>query len=163
MPQDTVLFNDTLGFNLRYGDPSCSQEDLETVVDLAQLGNFLHALPEGYDTRVGERGLKVSGGEKQRISIARAMLKNPPIMVFDEATSSLDSGSERSIQVALNRVSEHKTSLVIAHRLSTVVHAHEIIVMDNGRVVERGSHRELLELGGKYSILWKLQQNQPPD
>ena len=163
VPQDTVLFNDTLGFNLRYGDPSCSQEDLETVVDLAQLGNFLHALPEGYDTRVGERGLKVSGGEKQRISIARAMLKNPPIMVFDEATSSLDSGSERSIQVALNRVSEHKTSLVIAHRLSTVVHAHEIIVMDNGRVVERGSHRELLELGGKYSILWSLQQNQPPD
>ncbi len=159
VPQDTVLFNDTLGFNIKYGQPLCSQGDLDRVVHLAQLENFVKALPDGFETTVGERGLKVSGGEKQRISIARAILKNPPIMIFDEATSSLDSGSERLIQLALDGVSKNRTTLVIAHRLSTIVHAHEIIVLDAGKIIERGSHRELLEKGGRYSYMWNLQQS----
>jgi ABC-type transport system involved in Fe-S cluster assembly fused permease/ATPase subunit len=129
------------------------------VVHLAQLENFVKALPEGFETTVGERGLKVSGGEKQRISIARAILKNPPIMIFDEATSSLDSGSERLIQSALDGVSKNRTTLVIAHRLSTIVHAHEIIVLDAGKIIERGSHQELLEKAGRYSYMWNLQQS----
>lgn len=159
VPQDTVLFNDTLGFNIRYGDPSCKDEDLDRVVRLAQLEKFIQSLPEGYGTTVGERGLKVSGGEKQRISIARAILKNPPIMIFDEATSSLDSGSERQIQLALDDVSKNRTTLVIAHRLSTIIHAHEIIVLDSGKIVEQGTHDQLLEREGRYSRMWNLQQN----
>ena len=159
VPQDTVLFNDTLGFNIKYGEPLCSKGDLDRVVHLAQLENFVKDLPEGFETTVGERGLKVSGGEKQRIAIARAILKNPPIMIFDEATSSLDSGSERLIQVALNGVSKNRTTLVIAHRLSTIVHAHEIIVLDAGSIIERGSHRNLLKNSGKYSYMWNLQQS----
>ena len=159
VPQDTVLFNDTLGFNIRYGNPSCSEEDLDRVVRLAQLEKFIQSLPEGYETTVGERGLKVSGGEKQRISIARAILKDPPIMVFDEATSSLDSGSERQIQLALDDVSKNRTTLVIAHRLSTIIHAHEIVVLDEGKVIERGTHNDLLESGGRYAHMWHIQQN----
>ncbi|MDC1312003.1 ABC transporter ATP-binding protein/permease [Burkholderiales bacterium] len=159
VPQDTVLFNDTLGFNIRYGNPLCKDEDLERVVRLAQLEKFIQSLPEGYDTTVGERGLKVSGGEKQRISIARAILKDPPIMIFDEATSSLDSGSERQIQLALDDVSKNRTTLVIAHRLSTIIHAHEIIVLDSGKIVEQGTHDQLLGRGGRYSHMWNLQQN----
>ncbi len=159
VPQDTVLFNDTLGFNIKYGEPLCSKGDLDRVVHLAQLENFVKDLPEGFETTVGERGLKVSGGEKQRIAIARAILKNPPIMIFDEATSSLDSGSERLIQLALNGVSKNRTTLVIAHRLSTIVHAHEIIVLDAGSIIERGSHRCLLKNSGKYSYMWNLQQS----
>ena len=159
VPQDTVLFNDTLGFNIKYGEPLCSKGDLDRVVHLAQLENFVKDLPEGFETTVGERGLKVSGGEKQRIAIARAILKNPPIMIFDEATSSLDSGSERLIQLALNGVSKNRTTLVIAHRLSTIVHAHEIIVLDAGSIIERGSHRSLLKNSGKYSYMWNLQQS----
>ena len=159
VPQDTVLFNDTLGFNIRYGDPSCKDEDLDRVVRLAQLEKFIQSLPEGYGTTVGERGLKVSGGEKQRISIARAILKDPPIMIFDEATSSLDSGSERQIQLALDDVSKNRTTLVIAHRLSTIIHAHEIIVLDSGKIVEQGTHDQLLEREGRYSRMWNLQQN----
>ena len=159
VPQDTVLFNNTLGFNIRYGDPACNSEDLDRVVRLAQLEKFIQSLPEGYETTVGERGLKVSGGEKQRISIARAILKNPPIMVFDEATSSLDSGSERQIQLALDDVSKDRTTLVIAHRLSTIIHAHEIVVLDAGKVIERGTHEDLLESGGRYAHMWHMQQN----
>lgn len=159
VPQDTVLFNDTLGFNIRYGNPSCNEEDLDRVVRLAQLEKFIQSLPEGYETTVGERGLKVSGGEKQRISIARAILKDPPIMVFDEATSSLDSGSERQIQLALDDVSKNRTTLVIAHRLSTIIHAHEIVVLDEGKVIERGTHNDLLESGGRYAQMWHIQQN----
>lgn len=159
VPQDTVLFNDTLGFNIRYGNPSCNEEDLDRVVRLAQLEKFIQSLPEGYETTVGERGLKVSGGEKQRISIARAILKDPPIMVFDEATSSLDSGSERQIQLALDDVSKNRTTLVIAHRLSTIIHAHEIVVLDEGKVIERGTHNDLLESGGRYAHMWHIQQN----
>ena len=159
VPQDTVLFNNTLGFNIRYGDPACNSEDLDRVVRLAQLEKFIQSLPEGYETTVGERGLKVSGGEKQRISIARAILKNPPIMVFDEATSSLDSGSERQIQLALDDVSKDRTTLVIAHRLSTIIHAHEIVVLNAGKVIERGTHDDLLESGGRYAHMWHMQQN----
>ena len=159
VPQDTVLFNDTLGFNIRYGNPSCNEEDLDRVVRLAQLEKFIQSLPEGYETTVGERGLKVSGGEKQRISIARAILKDPPIMVFDEATSSLDSGSERQIQLALDDVSKNRTTLVIAHRLSTIIHAHEIVVLDEGKVIERGTHNDLIESGGRYAHMWHIQQN----
>ena len=159
VPQDTVLFNDTLGFNIRYGNPACNADDLDRVVCLAQLEKFIQSLPEGYETTVGERGLKVSGGEKQRISIARAILKDPPIMVFDEATSSLDSGSERQIQLALDDVSKNRTTLVIAHRLSTIIHAHEIVVLDEGKVIERGTHNDLLESGGRYAQMWHIQQN----
>ena len=159
VPQDTVLFNDTLGFNIRYGNPSCNADDLDRVVCLAQLEKFIQSLPEGYETTVGERGLKVSGGEKQRISIARAILKDPPIMVFDEATSSLDSGSERQIQLALDDVSKNRTTLVIAHRLSTIIHAHEIVVLDEGKVIERGTHNDLLESGRRYAQMWHIQQN----
>ncbi len=158
VPQDTVLFNDSLGFNIRYGRPDCSEDDLSRVVMAAQLDEFVKRLPMGYDTQVGERGLKVSGGEKQRISIARAMLKDPPIMIFDEATSSLDSSSEKLIINAMKDVSQNRTTLVIAHRLSTISHAHEIIVLEAGRIIERGTHRTLIQLAGKYAQMWHLQQ-----
>lgn len=160
VPQDTVLFNDTLRYNLSYANPAVDQAAIERAAGLAQLQEFVNTLPQGYDTVVGERGLKLSGGEKQRVAIARAILKDPPILIFDEATSSLDSQSEMAIQTALTRVAEARTSLVVAHRLSTIIDADLILVMDQGEIVERGSHAELLELRGLYFHLWTLQQEE---
>jgi ATP-binding cassette subfamily B protein len=158
VPQDTVLFNDTLYYNIAYGDPAADRAAVERAARMAHLDAFVAALPDGYDTVVGERGLKLSGGEKQRVAIARALLKDPPVMVFDEATSSLDSESERAILAALAEAAERRTTLVIAHRLSTVVDADEILVMDGGRITERGRHAELLAADGLYAMLWRLQQ-----
>ncbi|MBT7950519.1 MAG: ABC transporter ATP-binding protein/permease [Gammaproteobacteria bacterium] len=160
VPQDTVLFNNNIYYNIAYGRPEASKDDIEKATQLAHLEQFISKLPEGYDTLVGERGLKVSGGEKQRIAIARMLLKNPGIMVFDEATSSLDSSSEQAILEALSEVAESHTTLVIAHRLSTIVDADNIVVLDQGRVVEQGTHVELLEKQGIYSSLWELQQRE---
>ena len=158
VPQDTVLFNDTVEYNIAYGQPGASHEQVEAAAQAARIHDFIVSTPAGYKTMVGERGLKLSGGEKQRVAIARTLLKNPPIMIFDEATSALDSANERAIQAQLKSVAENKTTLVIAHRLSTVVDAHEILVMDHGRIVERGHHAELLALGGAYARMWALQQ-----
>ncbi|MFT4702360.1 MAG: ABC-type transport system involved in Fe-S cluster assembly fused permease/ATPase subunit [Bradymonadia bacterium] len=160
VPQDTVLFNDTLGYNIRYGRLDATDEEVRAAADLAQLSSFIERLPDGYDTVVGERGLKLSGGEKQRVAIARAVLKNPRIMIFDEATSSLDSISEQAILGAINRLAGTRTSLVIAHRLSTVVDADEIVVLEHGVVVERGTHGALLERDGQYAEMWRLQQQE---
>jgi ABC-type transport system involved in Fe-S cluster assembly fused permease/ATPase subunit len=160
VPQDTVLFNDSIYFNIVYAKPDASREAVERAARLAHLHDFIQALPEGWETLVGERGLKLSGGEKQRVAIARAILKDPPILIFDEATSSLDSHSEQQIQQALEGVARHHTTLVIAHRLSTIVDADQILVMEQGRVVERGSHRELLAQDGLYTHLWTLQQEE---
>jgi ATP-binding cassette subfamily B protein len=160
VPQDTVLFNDSLYHNIAYGRPEASREEVLEAARAAHLDRFIEGLPDGYDTVVGERGLKLSGGEKQRVAIARAILKNPPILVFDEATSSLDSGTEQSIQSELARISQNRTTLVIAHRLSTVVDADEILVLDNGRIVERGSHAALLAEDGRYATMWRLQQRE---
>ena len=160
VPQDTVLFNDTLLENLRYGKPGASDAEVAEAASMAHLDEFLVQLPDGWQTRVGERGLKLSGGEKQRVSIARTILKRPPILVFDEATSSLDSRSEQAILKALREIALNHTSLVIAHRLSTVVDADRILVLDQGRIVEQGGHRELLALGGRYAALWAAQQEQ---
>jgi ATP-binding cassette, subfamily B, heavy metal transporter len=160
VPQDTVLFNNNIYYNIAYGRPEASKDDIEKATQLAHLEQFISQLPEGYDTLVGERGLKVSGGEKQRIAIARMLLKNPGIMVFDEATSSLDSNSEQAILEALSEVAESHTTLVIAHRLSTIVDADNIVVLDQGCVVEQGTHVELLEKQGIYSSLWELQQRE---
>ncbi|RTZ58028.1 MAG: metal ABC transporter permease [Gammaproteobacteria bacterium] len=157
VPQDTVLFNNTIGYNIRYGKPDASDEDIIRAAKLAHIHHFIEALPRGYDTMVGERGLKLSGGEKQRVAIARTILKNPKILIFDEATSALDSHSEKAIQKALNEVAANRTTLVIAHRLSTVTDAHEILVMEHGRIVERGPHRALLAANGIYTQMWKLQ------
>jgi ATP-binding cassette subfamily B protein len=159
VPQDTVLFNDTVEYNIAYGRPGASRLEVEDAARSAHIHNFISATPKGYDTMVGERGLKLSGGEKQRVAIARTLLKNPPILIFDEATSALDSANERAIQAELQSVARNRTTLVIAHRLSTVVDAHEILVMEAGRIVERGSHAKLLALGGVYSRMWALQQN----
>ncbi|WP_298961002.1 ABC transporter ATP-binding protein/permease [uncultured Methylobacterium sp.] len=158
VPQDTVLFNDTIGYNIRYGRWEAGEDEVREAARLAQIDRFIASLPEGYDTPVGERGLKLSGGEKQRVAIARTILKGPPILVLDEATSALDSFTEREIQDALDRVSRGRTTLVIAHRLSTVVGADEIIVVDRGVIVERGSHPDLLARGGVYAALWNRQR-----
>ena len=158
VPQDTVLFNDTLIENVRYGRPSATDAEIAEAIEMAHLGHFIESLPEGGETRVGERGLKLSGGEKQRVAIARAILKRAPILVFDEATSSLDSHSEQAILTALKEVAKGHTSLVIAHRLSTVVDADQILVLSQGRVVETGTHTRLLNAGGLYAKLWRIQQ-----
>ncbi|MBI3146096.1 MAG: ABC transporter ATP-binding protein/permease [Pseudogulbenkiania sp.] len=158
VPQDTVLFNDSIYYNIAYGRPGASREEIIEAARSAHIHNFVMSLPDGYDTLVGERGLKLSGGEKQRVAIARTILKNPPILVFDEATSALDSRTEKAIQHELGEISANRTTLIIAHRLSTVVDADEIVVMDGGRVVERGSHRQLIEQNGRYAEMWLLQQ-----
>jgi len=159
VPQDTVLFNDTLFNNVQYGSPTASKEDVLKAIELAHLSEFIASLPEGLETTVGERGLKLSGGEKQRVAIARTILKDPQILVFDEATSSLDSHSEQAILTAINEVAKNRTSLVIAHRLSTIVDSDNIIVMSHGEIVEQGNHQQLLELNGQYSKMWQLQQS----
>lgn len=157
VPQDTVLFNDTIAYNIAYGRPTASREDVEQAARAAHIHDFILSLPDGYETRVGERGLKLSGGEKQRVAIARTILKNPSILIFDEATSALDSRSERAIQQELNALSRNRTTLIIAHRLSTIVHAHHILVMGQGELIEQGTHRELLEKNGEYARMWAIQ------
>jgi ABC-type transport system involved in Fe-S cluster assembly fused permease/ATPase subunit len=160
VPQDTVLFNDTIGFNIGYGKPGASQAEIEAAAQSAQIHDFILSLPNGYNTDVGERGLKLSGGEKQRVAIARTLLKNPALLVFDEATSALDSETERSIQKELNELAKNHTTLIIAHRLSTITHAHQILVMSAGEIIERGSHESLLALGQRYAEMWRVQQAQ---
>jgi ATP-binding cassette subfamily B protein len=159
VPQDTVLFNDTVAYNIAYGRPGASQSQIEEAARAARIHDFIASTPKAYQTSVGERGLKLSGGEKQRVAIARTLLKDPPILVFDEATSALDSANERAIQAELASVAENKTTLVIAHRLSTVVDAHEILVMESGRIIERGNHATLLAQQGRYASMWSMQQN----
>ncbi|MEO0911292.1 MAG: ATP-binding cassette domain-containing protein, partial [Pseudomonadota bacterium] len=158
VPQDTVLFNETIAYNIRYGRPDATDAEIEQAADMAQIGDFIRALPEGFDTEVGERGLKLSGGEKQRVAIARTLLKAPPILILDEATSALDTQTEREIQTALDVVSKNRTTVVIAHRLSTVVSADEILVLQAGEIVERGTHDELLEQDGLYAQMWNRQR-----
>ena len=160
VPQDTVLFNDTIFYNIQYGRPTAPREEVIAAAQAAHIHDFIERLPDGYNTRVGERGLKLSGGEKQRVAIARALLKNPPILIFDEATSALDSKTEKAIQAELEQAAVGRTTLIIAHRLSTVMNADEILVLDAGRIVERGAHRTLLERGGLYSQMWALQQQE---
>ena len=160
VPQDTVLFNDTIGYNIAYGRPGATQDEIESAAKSAQIHEFIIHLPDGYKTPVGERGLKLSGGEKQRVAIARTLLKEPALLIFDEATSALDSKTEKAIQQELTRLATNRSALVIAHRLSTVVDAHQILVMDSGEIVERGTHQELLGLGGKYFEMWQLQQRE---
>ena len=161
VPQDVVLFNDTLRYNIAYGRPDASQRELEDAARNAQLLHFIESLPQGWDTRVGERGLKLSGGEKQRVGIARVVLKNPRILILDEATSSLDSGTEAEVQDALEQASRGRTTIVVAHRLSTIANADQIVVLDQGRVVERGTHAALIAQGGLYASLWKHQAEEP--
>ena len=160
VPQDTVLFNDTIYYNIAYGDTEATREQVIEAARSAHIHDFIASLPDGYDAMVGERGLKLSGGEKQRVAIARAILKNPGLLIFDEATSALDSKSERAIQEELARIAADRTTLVIAHRLSTIVDADQILVMERGRIIERGTHRELLALGGTYAQMWALQQQE---
>ncbi len=159
VPQDTVLFNDSVAYNIAYGRPGASQSEIEGAAKAARIHDFIASTPKGYQTSVGERGLKLSGGEKQRVAIARTLLKDPPILVFDEATSALDSANERAIQSELSSVAHNKTTLVIAHRLSTVVDAHEILVMEAGHIIERGSHAALLAQQGRYASMWAMQQS----
>jgi ATP-binding cassette, subfamily B, heavy metal transporter len=163
VPQDTVLFNDTIFYNIHYGRPAASRDEVFAAARAAHIHDFIESLPDGYETEVGERGLKLSGGEKQRVAIARALLKNPAILIFDEATSALDSKSEQAIQAELDRIQQGRTTLVIAHRLSTVMGADQILVMDAGRIIERGSHAELLASGGNYAQMWRLQQEERSD
>jgi len=162
VPQDTVLFNDTVAYNIRYGRTDASDTEVEQAARAAHIHDFIVGTPAGYATMVGERGLKLSGGEKQRVAIARTLLKDPPILIFDEATSALDSANERAIQAELKSAARGKTTLVIAHRLSTVVDAHEILVMDGGQIVERGTHLQLLAARGRYAHMWALQQSAEP-
>ena len=159
VPQDTVLFNDTIGYNIAYGQPGATHDDVVAVAKAAYIHEFIESLPDGYDTMVGERGLKLSGGEKQRVAIARTLLKNPVVMIFDEATSALDSKSEQMIQAQLKQIAKSRTSLVIAHRLSTIVDAQQILVMDKGRIIERGTHPELMAMAGAYAQMWERQQH----
>jgi ATP-binding cassette subfamily B protein len=160
VPQDTVLFNDTIFYNINYGKPEAGRDEVFAAARAAQLHDFIESLPQKYETRVGERGLKLSGGEKQRVAIARTLLKNPPILIFDEATSALDSATERAIQEQMEYAARGRTTLVIAHRLSTVMNADEILVMQDGRIIERGRHAALLEAGGDYARMWTLQQQE---
>ena len=162
VPQDTVLFNDTVAYTIAYGRTGASQTEIEEAARAARIHDFIASTPLGYETKVGERGLKLSGGEKQRVAIARTLLKNPPILIFDEATSALDSANERAIQAELQSAAQNKTTLLIAHRLSTVVDAHQILVMDAGEIIERGTHTELLARGGRYASMWALQQSSEP-
>jgi ATP-binding cassette subfamily B protein len=157
VPQDTVLFNDTVHYNIAYGRPDASEDEVHAAARAAKIHDFIVSLPEGYDTRVGERGLKLSGGEKQRVGIARTLLKNPPILILDEATSALDAESETLVQAAFDRFMEGRTTLVIAHRLATVLRADRILVLDKGRIVEEGTHMSLVALGGLYARLAELQ------
>jgi ATP-binding cassette, subfamily B, heavy metal transporter len=162
VPQDTVLFNDTVAYNIGYGDTLADQAQIESAAKAAHIHDFISSIPKRYDTMVGERGLKLSGGEKQRVAIARTLLKNPSILIFDEATSALDTTNERAIQAEIKNLTQNKTTLVIAHRLSTVIDAHEILVMDKGRIIERGSHAALLAAGGRYAEMWQMQQTREP-
>jgi len=154
------LFNDTIRYNIRYGKPTATDEEVEAAAKTASIYDFIISLPKGFETKVGERGLKLSGGEKQRVAIARTILKNPPVLVLDEATSALDVKTEREIQAALTEVSKNRTTLVIAHRLATIVHADQILVMDNGKIVERGTHRSLVERNSRYAQMWQRQKQQ---
>ena len=158
VPQDTVLFNDTIGYNIAYGNPSATMEEVQEAARAAQIDGFIKRLPEGYDTQVGERGLKLSGGEKQRVAIARTLLKKPAMLIFDEATSALDSKTERAFQEELLSLAKNRTTLIIAHRLSTIIHADQILVMDHGQIVEYGTHEELLAVKGKYAEMWQMQE-----
>jgi ATP-binding cassette subfamily B protein len=160
VPQDTVLFNDTIGYNIGYGRTGSSQAEIEGAARGAAIHDFVLSLPQGYASEVGERGLKLSGGEKQRVAIARTLLKNPPILILDEATSALDSRTEAAIQETLSNVTARRTAIVIAHRLSTVVDADQIVVLDEGRVAERGTHGELLRANGLYAEMWTRQQSE---
>ena len=158
VPQDTVLFNDTIRYNIRYGNPLATDKEVENAAKLASIHDFITSLPQGYESRVGERGLKLSGGEKQRVAIARTVLKNPKILVLDEATSALDIKTEREIQAALEEVAKNRTTLVIAHRLSTIVNADEILVLSAGKIIERGSHLSLVKADGTYAEMWRRQK-----
>jgi ATP-binding cassette, subfamily B, heavy metal transporter len=158
VPQDTVLFNDTIGYNIAYGNPSASLEEVHEAARAAQIDRFIKHLSDGYDTQVGERGLKLSGGEKQRVAIARTLLKKPAMLIFDEATSALDSKTERAFQEELLGLAKNRTTLIIAHRLSTIIHADQILVMEHGQIVERGTHAELLSVGGRYAEMWQMQE-----
>jgi ATP-binding cassette subfamily B protein len=158
VPQDTVLFNDTIEYNIAYGRPGATRDQIVAAAGAASIHDFIESLPDGYATMVGERGLKLSGGEKQRVAIARTLLKNPAILIFDEATSALDSKAEQAIQAQLKEIAKSRTTLVIAHRLSTVADAQQIIVLDHGRIVERGTHQSLLAANGLYAQMWERQQ-----
>jgi ATP-binding cassette subfamily B protein len=163
VPQDTVLFNDTIGYNIAYGKPGSSMEEVQAAARAAQIDGFIQRLPDGYNTQVGERGLKLSGGEKQRVAIARTLLKKPAMLIFDEATSALDSKTERAIQEELLNLARNRTTLIIAHRLSTITHADQILVMEQGQIIERGTHAQLLEARGRYAEMWQMQERTAVD